>query len=442
MNPTAIEEVKRQAMYRWKDIFLALAPQLQEAIEKAGRHVPCPVHGGVDGFRLFNHYEMKGDGICNTCGHRSDGFEMLMWLNHWSFPQAVREVGKFLGIGGLLDSTIQPPAKEEVHSGRIQMMSYAPFHDNPSNAKSYKLVLLTEDSKIITLWGMGLKNVLERIQAKIGEWVTVKRVGKKAIQIDSKSFNKTIWSAFKVESPQQKQAKELALKAQQVKSAEKKMNAIRKVWHESLSLTAHAECVQAARRYLMRRFIWPSADRKLESVAVHPGLFYTEAGQILGTYPALICRVTDPNGQLVTLHRTYLMGNGFKAKVPSPKKLMSVPDGKTINGASIRLAPAQEVLAIAEGVETALSVMRLTGLPCWSVISANGMRSFQAPQGVKEVHIFADLDISGEGRRAANDLHARLTEEGIKSVIHMPDLPIPANAKGIDFNDVLIQKLL
>ena len=43
MNPNVIEEVKRQASYRWKEMFLALAPQLQPAIEKAGRHVPCPV---------------------------------------------------------------------------------------------------------------------------------------------------------------------------------------------------------------------------------------------------------------------------------------------------------------------------------------------------------------------------------------------------------------
>ena len=66
MNVNQIDDIKRAAMGRWKEIFLALAPQLQTAMEKAGHHVPCPVHGGVDGFRLFPQYEIKGDGICNT----------------------------------------------------------------------------------------------------------------------------------------------------------------------------------------------------------------------------------------------------------------------------------------------------------------------------------------------------------------------------------------
>ena len=47
MNPNVIEEVKRQASYRWKEIFLALAPQLQPAIEKAGRWNLSVIEYGV-----------------------------------------------------------------------------------------------------------------------------------------------------------------------------------------------------------------------------------------------------------------------------------------------------------------------------------------------------------------------------------------------------------
>ena len=173
---------------------------------------------------------------------------------------------------------------------------------------------------------------------------------------------------------------------------------------------------------------------------MHPGLFYADGEKVLGNYPALVCRVTDCEGNLVTLHRTYLSSNGFKAKVPTPKKLMSVPDGMSINGAAIRLTSVKPVLGIAEGLETALSVMRLTGMACWSVISANGMRSFQVPAGVKEVHIYADKDISGEGERAANELHDRLTKEGIKAMVHLPPHEIPKGGKGVDFNDVLVKK--
>ena len=76
----------------------------------------------------------------------------------------------------------------------------------------------------------------------------------------------------------------------------------------------------------------------------------------------------------------------------------------------------------------------------WSVICANGMRTFQVPAGGKKVHIYADKDTSGEGERAANELHDRLTKEGIKAEVHLPPQEIPKGGKGVDFNDVLVKK--
>lgn len=440
MSPNVIEEVKRQASYRWKEIFLALAPQLQPAIEKAGRHVPCPVHGGVDGFRLFPHYEARGDGICNTCGHFPDGFALLMWVNNWNFPQTVREVGRVLGVRNLGGARIERPDKEEEYTGCIKVLHDAPYLNNPKNAQSFTVTLQLENQKTVTLWGMDLKTALEGIRAQAGDWVNVKRIGKRAIKFDDKSFNKTIWSAHKADSPEQREAKAQAEKAQHDRAAEQKRGAILKIWKDSLPLSTNHAAILAARRYLMRRFILPANGKGLESFAVHPGLFYADGEKVLGTYPALICRVTDCEGNLVTLHRTYLSFNGFKAKVPSPKKLMSVPDGMSINGAAIRLTSVKPELGIAEGLETALSVMRLTGMACWSVISANGMRTFQVPAGVKKVHIYADKDTSGEGERAANELHDRLTKEGIKAEVHLPPQGIPKGGKGVDFNDVLVKK--
>ena len=52
---------------RWLDIFRAFAPALDDACLRVGRHVPCPVHGGKDGFRLFEDAAETGGGICNTC---------------------------------------------------------------------------------------------------------------------------------------------------------------------------------------------------------------------------------------------------------------------------------------------------------------------------------------------------------------------------------------
>lgn len=91
------QEVKQRARGAWDRIFLSLAPALARAIEKAPRHVPCPVHGGKDGFRLFKDWRETGASICNTCGAHGDGFSTLMWVNGWSFRETLEEVATYLG---------------------------------------------------------------------------------------------------------------------------------------------------------------------------------------------------------------------------------------------------------------------------------------------------------------------------------------------------------
>lgn len=76
-----------------------LAPELEEAIaafdgdnpvNPGMKHVPCPVHGGSDGFRLFDDVEDSGGGVCNTCGFFADAQRLLGWLiayrEHGSIP--------------------------------------------------------------------------------------------------------------------------------------------------------------------------------------------------------------------------------------------------------------------------------------------------------------------------------------------------------------------
>jgi phage/plasmid primase-like uncharacterized protein len=90
--------VRQCAAGRWSDILEAIAPALTPALCRAGRHVPCPVHGGTDGFRLFPDVEQTGGGICNTCGTFHDGFALLMWVNGWSFPEALQAAAHELGM--------------------------------------------------------------------------------------------------------------------------------------------------------------------------------------------------------------------------------------------------------------------------------------------------------------------------------------------------------
>jgi hypothetical protein len=73
---------------------------LAAALDRPGRHVACPVHGGVhgDGFRLFADVETTGGGICATCGAFPDGFALLQWLFGWSFPQTLERVAEVLRL--------------------------------------------------------------------------------------------------------------------------------------------------------------------------------------------------------------------------------------------------------------------------------------------------------------------------------------------------------
>lgn len=91
-------EVRAAAEGRWIDLFKGLAPELEPALARLGRHVPCPVHGGKDGFRLFRDASATGGGVCNTCGPRPDGFALLGWLRGWRFPETLERVAEALGL--------------------------------------------------------------------------------------------------------------------------------------------------------------------------------------------------------------------------------------------------------------------------------------------------------------------------------------------------------
>ena len=66
-------KIRDLAHGQWLFILERLCPELGPAIARLGRHVPCPVHGGKDGFRLFKDAQQTGGGICNSCGAKADG---------------------------------------------------------------------------------------------------------------------------------------------------------------------------------------------------------------------------------------------------------------------------------------------------------------------------------------------------------------------------------
>ena len=85
------------------------------------------------------------------------------------------------------------------------------------------------------------------------------------------------------------------------------------------------------------------------------------------------------------------------------------------------LSPVEEIgeqLAVAEGIETALSVMQITKLPTVAALSAAGMRSLRWPSQVRRLWIAADND--AVGLRAAEALLARALSAGLQAHIKIP----------------------
>ena len=132
-----------------------------------------------------------------------------------------------------------------------------------------------------------------------------------------------------------------------------------------------------------------------------------------------------PNPKIVAVHRTYLSGSQ-KAPI-DPCRMTLGP----VAGGAVRLAPASEVLGVAEGVETALSAMQMSGLPVWAASSAGGIENLALPAlpQARILVVFADHD--RRGIEAAEHAAALWRGEGRDVVIKLPPL------RGQDFNDVL-----
>jgi phage/plasmid primase-like uncharacterized protein len=329
---THLDAVRTHARGRWLDLLPRLAPHLGEAVARHPQHVPCPVHGGKDGFRLYDDAPETGGGICNTCGAFADGFKLLQWASDWAFRETLDAVADALGI--------TPGA------------TVAPLRRAPAPAHPV--------------------------------------------------------------TPPQPEPRKVAR--------------LRRLRGES----SPASSDDPVARYLAGRGV--GLDGVAENtILTHPALGCWQGGQIVNQWPAMLALVMGPDGHPVALHATYLdpANPGKKAPVPSPRKLFAAGRGMT-RGAAVRLYPMNgDRLAVAEGIETAMAVHALSGLPCWATISAGGLERVVLPTAAREVFICADHDENGTGQRAAERLAERLLAEGRVVRTALPPKP------GTDFLDML-----
>lgn len=145
-----------------------------------------------------------------------------------------------------------------------------------------------------------------------------------------------------------------------------------------------------------------------------PSLAYYEDGHSTGEYSAIVSVFRNVNEETSSYHITYLDGSK-KAQVSSPKK--TLPAIRPLTGSSIQLfKPEKGVLAVAEGIESALSVFQNDGIACWAAGNARMLENIQIPNYVHTVCIYVDEDSSFTGQAAGYALAKRLVIQEKKKV--------------------------
>lgn len=229
------------------------------------------------------------------------------------------------------------------------------------------------------------------------------------------------------------------LEADAAHSSKRRQDLARRIWRQAGALSGTpAQAYLRSRGHGTEKFRenWPESAQA--NLRFHRRLKHPEGRY----FPALVCRVEDRGGDQIGLWRIFLSEglNGWgKADVEQPKLGLG-PCG----GGAVRLADARQgEICLAEGVETALAVMTLTGRPCWAALSTSGLVGFEAPEEIDAVRIYADADFSKlntrtgrwsepAGLKAARRCAMRLAQQNVAVL----DIIAPA-MPGSDWEDVM-----
>jgi hypothetical protein len=140
----------------------------------------------------------------------------------------------------------------------------------------------------------------------------------------------------------------------------------------------------------------------------------------------MVAALSGEDHRLIAVQATYLNLSGAKAGVDPARGTF----GRMFD-AAVRLGPAGDELALAEGIETALSFTEITGIPCWAVLGKARFDKIAIPRCVRRLHLAADADEDSIVQCKRARCHYR--HLGLDVLVHAPEL-------GSDFNDVLLYR--
>jgi hypothetical protein len=141
--------------------------------------------------------------------------------------------------------------------------------------------------------------------------------------------------------------------------------------------------------------------------------------------PAIVAPIRDIVGEIIGAHRIYIDSiTHTKAAIRAPKMILG-----SVKGGAVRLFTPLDVVGLTEGIEDALAVNAIYGIPCWSAVSGSNISQVAFPKQIKHVIIYGDNDSAG--RRYAANAAERYREQGLRC-----DVVFPHNK---DFNEDLLR---
>lgn len=164
----------------------------------------------------------------------------------------------------------------------------------------------------------------------------------------------------------------------------------------------------------------------LTAIRFHPHCYYRSHSHApRETWPAMIAAVTDLDGAITGVHRTWLAPDGTaKAPLESPRRAMGA-----LLGHAVRFGSVCDVLAAGEGIETMLALRTvLPRMPMMAALSAAHLAAISFPAALRRLYIARDNDPAGD--RAMAVLRDRARAAGIEAIGLSPRLG--------DFNEDLL----
>lgn len=201
------------------------------------------------------------------------------------------------------------------------------------------------------------------------------------------------------------------------------------LWASGVEIEKHC----AVGKYLRARGLdYRDLHHAVRSIPKLP--YYSDNKEHAGTYPAMLAAITDVDGALVSVHRTYLDGLGGKALVDTPRKV--TPASGPMAGCSIKLSEPKLLggkwtIGVAEGIETALACRFLFHTPIVSAVNAGMLARFKWPSSLARLRIYPDNDANHAGQNAAHTLATRAQRSGLSVKVKTP------KNTGDDWADVL-----